>query len=417
MKGDTVIIGAGVIGLCTALNAARRGHRVIVLERHEKQHEGCSSGNAGMVVPSHFTPLAAPGMVALGLKWMRDPESPFYIKPRLDAGLLDWAFKFWRASTAERVAAAAPLLRDLSFTSRALFEELATDQQDDFELVKRGLLMLCKTEHALEEEAEMAATANALGVTARVLNARETAEMEPDTTVDVAGSVYFPGDCHLTPMLFLRTLRRRCRDAGVVFHFNTEVSDLHFEDGCVRSVTAGHAEYDVGELVLSAGSWSAELARKLGLKIPMQPGKGYSLTQPSPRRQLRLCSILTEARVAVTPMGTALRVGGTMELAGLNEEISPARVRGIARALPRYYPEFTAADFQGIKPWMGLRPCSPDGLPYIGRTRRCKNLLIATGHAMMGLSLGPVTGDIIGRLLDGEDPGFDLSLLSPDRFA
>lgn len=417
MSKNVVIIGAGVIGLCSALNAVRRGHRVTVVERNEKLHEGCSTGNAGMIVPSHFIPLAAPGMVALGLKWMWNPESPFYIKPRLDAGLIDWAFKFWRASTAESVAAAAPLLRDLSFTSRALFEELADDSENEFELVKRGLLMLCKTQHALDEEARTAAVANELGVEAQVLDAGQTAAMEPGVTLDVAGSVYFPKDCHLTPKAFLRTLRRRCRDLGVEFHFNTEISDVEIERANIRKLTAGHAEFVADEFVLCAGSWSAELAGKLGLKVPMQAGKGYSLTLPTPRRPLRLCSILTEARVAVTPMSGELRVGGTMELAGLNEEVSLRRVRGIVNALPRYYPDFTAADFDGIRPWQGVRPCSPDGLPYLGRTQRFKNLCIATGHAMMGLSLGPVTGDIVGKLLDGEDPGFDLRLLSPDRYA
>ena len=417
MSKDVVIIGAGVIGLCTALNAARRGHRVIVVERNEKSHEGCSTGNAGMIVPSHFVPLAAPGMVALGLKWMWNPESPFYIKPRLDGALLDWAFKFWRASTPGHVAAAAPLLRDLSFTSRTFFEELADESENEFELVKRGLLMLCKTQHSLDEEGRMAETANGLGVEARVLDAAQTAAMEPGTALNVAGSVYFPNDCHLTPKLFVRTLRRRCRDAGVEFHFNTDVTALEVRDSRVHSVTAGNREFEVGELVLCAGSWSSDLAATLGLKIPMQAGKGYSLTLPSPRKRLQLCSILTEARVAVTPMGDELRVGGTMEMAGLNDRISPRRVRGIVNALPRYYPDFKAEDFADTKPWYGLRPCSPDGLPYVGRTEKFKNLCVATGHAMMGLSLGPVTGDIIGKLLDDEDPGFDLRMLSPDRFA
>jgi D-amino-acid dehydrogenase len=416
MSKNVVIIGAGVIGLCSALNAARRGHRVVVVEKNDKLHEGCSHGNAGMIVPSHFVPLAAPGMVALGLKWLWNPESPFYIKPRLDADLMDWGFKFWRAATPAHVSAAAPLLRDLSFTSRTFFEELADESENEFELVKHGLLMLCKTQHALDEEAKSAVLANHLGVEAQVLDARQTSAMEPDVALDVVGSVYFPNDCQLTPKLFLRTLRRRCRDAGVEFHFNTEITKVEVQNSRIQSVTAGHTEFKVGELVLCAGSWSSFLASALGLKIPMQAGKGYSLTLPSPRRKLRLCSILTEARVAVTPMGDELRVGGTMELAGMNEEVSPRRVNGIVKAFPRYYADFKEEDFAEIKPWAGLRPCSPDGLPYLGRTQKFKNLCIATGHAMMGVSLGPVTGDIVGKLLDDEDPGFDLRLLSPDRF-
>ena len=158
------------------------------------------------------------------------------------------------------------------------------------------------------------------------------------------------------------------------------------------------------------------VARRLGLGLPMQAGKGYSVTLPSPRKMPRLCSILTEARVAVTPMGGKLRVGGTMELSGLSEEVAPARVRGIQRSFCRYYQDFKETDFEGLKPWKGLRPCSPDGLPYLGRSRKIPNLIIATGHAMMGLSLGPVTGKLVGELLDNAPASIDLSLLAPERY-
>lgn len=417
MSKEVTIIGSGVIGLCTAFYSARRGHRVTVLDAHEEDHGGCSFGNAGMIVPSHFVPLAAPGMVALGLKWMWNPESPFYIKPRLNADLFDWGFKFWRASTVAHVTEASPLLRDLSFASKALFEQLASECGNDFQLVRRGLLMLCKTQHALDEEAKTAAVANALGVSAQVLDAQQTAAMEEAAAVDVAGSVYFPHDCHLTPQLFLKSLKQMCKQAGVEFIWNARVTNVNAVGSLVNSVTTDKGEIATQQLVLSAGSWSAELARGLGLKIPMQAGKGYSLTLKAPPKLPRICSILCEARVAVTPMGEALRVGGTMEIAGLNESISQRRVRGIIKALPQYYPEFAASDFDGIEPWCGLRPCSPDGLPYVGRTAKYDNVCIATGHAMMGLSLGPVTGKIISQILDGESPSHDLRKLSPDRFA
>src|SRR6185312_3717959 len=153
MSKRILVIGGGVIGLSTAYYCARKGHRVTVIDRNPEQRDGCSFGNAGMIVPSHFIPLAAPGMVALGLKWMWKPESPFYIRPRLDWDLLSWAFRFWRASTPGRVRRAAPLLRDLQLASRACFEELADLTGNGFALMKRGLLMLCKTQHALDEEA------------------------------------------------------------------------------------------------------------------------------------------------------------------------------------------------------------------------------------------------------------------------
>ena len=211
MSKRVVIIGAGVVGLSTAYFCAKRGFDVTVVERNAAQRDGTSFGNAGMIVPSHFIPLAAPGMVALGLKWMWNPASPFYIKPRLDAGLLGWAIKFWRAANAEHVRRSAPLIRDLSLASRACFEEFAARPEMDFGLVKKGLLMLCRTGHALREEAKTAEQARALGIPAEVLDAKQTAALDPVARMDVAGSVYFPKDCHFSPARFWMTSRTASR--------------------------------------------------------------------------------------------------------------------------------------------------------------------------------------------------------------
>jgi D-amino-acid dehydrogenase len=309
------------------------------------------------------------------------------------------------------------LLRDLNFASRAAYEELAQLPGADFGLTTRGLLMLCKTPHTLEEEAKFAARANELGVPAEVLDAKQTAALDPAVTMDVAGAVFFPKDAHLSPGRFLAMLKAECERLGVSFRWATEVAGFTQLASRITSVKTSTGELEADELVLAGGSWSPELSRALGLRLPMQAGKGYSLTLPQPRELPRLCSICTEARLAVTPMGNTLRVGGTMEIAGLNEDINPVRVRGIIKSFPRYFPKFNDADFDGIQPWRGLRPCSPDGLPYLGRTAKFSNLTIATGHAMMGLSLGPVTGQLVAQLLAGEKPAHDLALLSPDRFA
>lgn len=417
MSKHVLIVGAGIIGLCSAHYAAQRGHRVTVIDRNPEQRDGCSFGNAGMIVPSHFVPLAAPGMVALGLKWMWNPESPFYIKPRLDGDLIDWGFKFWKAANPKHVAAAAPLLRDLNFASRAAYEELADLPGVDFGLVKRGLLMLCKTQHTLDEEGAFAAKARALGVPAEVLDAQQTAKADPGVTMDVAGSVLFPKDCHLVPGKFMAALKHRLDQAGVVFHWDTEVTEIVRRSKQIQEVRTDKGTFSADEYVLAGGSWSPLLAQQLGLHIPLQAGKGYSLTLAKPRQLPQLCSIFTEARVAVTPMGDTLRVGGTMEISGLNEDINPVRVQGIVKSVPKYFPQFAVEDFAGIKPWRGLRPCSPDGLPYMGRTAQYTNLTLATGHAMMGLSLGPVSGKIVAQIVSGETPAQDLALLNPDRYA
>ena len=419
-----LIIGGGVIGLSTAYYCARRGHRVTLIERNAEQRDGCSFGNAGMVVPSHFVPLAAPGVVGTAFKWMWNPESPLYIKPRLNWELMSWGWKFMRAANAAHVRRSAPLIRDLSFASRDCFEELAALPDNDFGLVKKGLVMLCKTQHGLDDEAKYAAQANELGVPAQVLDAKIVAKLDPDVTMNVAGGVYFPKDCHLSPNRFMAGLKRQCDALGVKFVWGAEVTSFGQErtsDGRTKlclvrdKVLQEHAPAD--EVVLCGGPWSPILARALGLKLPMQAGKGYSLTLTKPRELPQLCSIFTEARVAVTPMGNTLRFGGTMEIAGLNEDINPVRVRGIIKAVSKYFPKFTAEDFAGVQPWRGLRPCSPDGLPYLGRTAKFSNLTIATGHAMMGLSLGPITGRLVSEILSGEKPSYELTLLNPDRYA
>lgn len=417
MSKRILVIGGGVIGLSTAYYCARKGHRVTVIDRNPEQRDGCSFGNAGMIVPSHFIPLAAPGMVALGLKWMWNPESPFYIKPRLDWDLLSWAFRFWRASTPGRVRCAAPLLRDLQLASRACFEELADLTGNGFALVKRGLLMLCKTQHALDEESKMAEQARQLGIPAEVLDARQTAALDPDVRMDIAGAVYFPKDCHLSPDRFMAGLQQHLKQAGAEFSWNTEVKGWRVNGSRVEAVKTTTGDFTGDEFVLCGGVWSPGVARELRLRLPMQAGKGYSLTLTRPRQLPRICALFAEARLAVTPMGGSLRFGGTMEIAGLNEDINPVRVQGIIKSVPKYYPDFTPRDFDGIQPWRGLRPCSPDGLPYVGRTARYSNLCVAAGHAMLGLSLGPITGRLVAEILSGENPAVPVNLLDPDRYA
>ncbi len=416
MTRRVLIIGGGVIGLCTAYYCAQRGFAVTVLERNPEQRDGCSFGNAGMVVPSHFVPLAAPGAVALALKWMWDPASPFYLKPRWSRDLFGWSWRFWRAANAEHVRRAAPLLRDLSLASRAGYEELAGALGNNFGFVKKGLLMLCKEAHTLDEEAKTAELARSLGIPAEVLDAKQTAARDPEVRMDVAGSVYFPLDGHLIPDRFLAGLEKRLHELGVRFIWDAPVVGWQRKENTIAAARSGRGEHAADEFVLCGGVWSQNLTRELGLRLPLQAGKGYSLTLPRPRQLPQICAIFSEARVAVTPMAGALRFGGTMEMAGLNEDINPLRVRGIINAVPKYYPDFRPEDFDGLAPWRGLRPCSPDGLPFIGRTAKFANLSIAAGHAMMGMSLGPVTGRLLAEILSGEKPAWDISRLSPDRY-
>lgn len=408
-----VVVGGGVIGLSVGAEVAERGHQVLVLEQ-DAQQLGSSLGNAGMIVPSHFIPLAAPGMIGLGLKWMWNPESPFALRPRADWKLWDWVWKFYRAATAEHVRRSGPLLRDLNMASRDLYCQLSL--REDFGLVRRGLLMLCKTDHALEEESQVARQAESMGIPAQILSPDGLQKLDPSVTMDVVGGVYFPNDCHLSPDRFIAFQRKRLEQAGGKLIESVRVDRWEVEGKRVRGCHAQGQGFEADAFVLSGGAWSPKTAEALPVKLPMQAGKGYSLTLDHPIELPQICSIFTEARVAVTPMGGRLRFGGTMEISGLDTTIRPRRIEGILKSIPRYYPKFDRSHFEGIQPWYGLRPCSPDGLPYIGPVSSLSNFWVATGHAMMGLSLAPITGRLIAQSIDRQPTTIDLDRLSPDRY-
>ena len=410
--GRVVVIGGGVIGLCCAYYLARSGRAVLVLEREAEGGNSCSRENAGMVVPSHFVPLAAPGVITQGLKWLLDPESPFYVRPRVSLSLLRWGLGFMRHANRKHVERTSGVLLDLHLRSRKLFEELA--EEGDFGLTKRGLLMLCETQEQLDEEAELAERARGYGLGAEVCDRARVRELDPDIEMEAKGAVWFEEDCHLDPQRFLGVLRRLIRAHGGEIRYNAKVVGIRNDPGPPPVAVLEDGEKIAGEtFVLAGGAWTPELGRALGISIPMQAGKGYSLTLREPAQVARLCSILTEARVAVTPMGEAMRFAGTMEICGNDLSVNERRVQGIIKAVCRVFPRFSPDDFTEVTRWAGLRPCTPDGLPYIGRHRGSTRVILATGHAMLGLSLGPITGKLVADCVAKGDHG--IPSISPGR--
>lgn len=426
------VIGAGVIGLMTAYYARQQGFEVTVIEKNAPKRDSSSYGNAGLIVPSHITPLAAPGVINQGLRWLLDNESPFYVKPRMNLDLLRWGYYFWRASTQAHVARSGSLFRDLSFASKQEYQALAQVLGDDIQLTERGVLMLCRSEAGLAEEAHVAAYAKTLGITAKVLSKQDVQALEPNLTLDVMGAVHFLDDAHLNPAVLMGKLQAWLAANGVQFIWQRDVVGIVRDGDKVKQLTARVTEgssstasqtasqtdtIQADAFVLCAGSWSPEFAKALHLRLPIQAGKGYSMTLEPPPIQPNYPALLVEAKVAVTPFAASLRVGGTMEIAGINHRVSANRVRGIIRSACQYYPGLTPEAFQDVPVWHGLRPCSPDGLPFIGKTRQFENVIVATGHAMVGLSLAPVTGKLVSEVLVGTTPTVALEPLSPDRFA
>ena len=242
--------------------------------------------------------------------------------------------------------------------------------------------------------------------------------MDPGIQMDVHGAVHFPQDCHLSPNRFVANLQQAILDKGGRIVWDAEVTGFKTRSsGRIESIDTKAQSFVADECVVATGAWSSVVARMLpDLRLSVQAGKGYSITVESPPALPELCSILCEAKVAVTPMGNSLRFAGTMEIAGLDQSINQRRVEGILKAIPRYFPQFESCDFSAEPVWSGLRPCTPDGLPYIGRSRAHANLCVAAGHGMLGLSLAPVTGETVAAIVSDDDPGLDLRLLSPDRY-
>lgn len=413
---SVAIVGGGVIGLCCAWYAQREGYRVVVLEQGAPDRDCCSLGNSGLIVPSHFVPLAAPGVTRVALRSLFDPRSPLRLHPRLDPAYLAWCLRFLRSATEEHVQRAAPALRDLSFLSLRCYSELADEWRNPFGLSKRGLMILSRTPEQHDEEAHHARFAESIGVEAKVLDPAQAARLEPGMRMDIAGAVLYPLDAHLTPQTLVMELTRRLQQAGVEFHWSTAVTGWRMRGERALAARTREGEVPADHFIVAAGAWSSQVTAPLGLRLPLQAGKGYNLTLRRPRSQPAMSAILSEARIAVTPMGETLRFAGTMELAGLDLAIDRRRIQALIDAVALYYPEFTADDFDGVQPWAGLRPCSPDGLPYIGRTRRADNVLLASGHAMMGVSLAPATGLVMSELLAGRKPSAPLAMFDADRF-
>jgi D-amino-acid dehydrogenase len=410
-----VVIGAGVVGLCIAYYARQRGHEVAIVERERDGGDSCSLGNAGLVSPSHFVPLAEPSKILKALTSFLDSRSPFYLKPRFDLELVRWGLLFLRASLPARAARSAPVLRDLMLASRALHLELAAALGDAQRLETRGLFMLCRTQAGLDEEAHLAQRAQELGIDTEVCTPARAAELDPGARMEILGAVHYPGDAHLVPMRFVAALVDALRK-DVALHWRHEVTGWRSEPGRIAAVVTPHGEVAGDEFVLAGGSWSPGLLRRLGVRLPLEAGKGYSLTHPSPRQSPRLPSVLSEASLAVTPMAGALRLAGTMEISGIGSPDLPERIRQLADGFVSYFPDFRAQDFKDVSAWRGLRPCSADGLPYVGRLARFENLSVATGHAMLGVTLAPITGELVAQLLSGEPPSLSLEPLSPNRY-
>lgn len=414
MSKNIIITGGGVIGVCTAYYLLKEGHRVTVIDKSDMT-KGASYVNAGYITPSHIIPLASPGTITQGLKWMFNTSSPFYMKPRFDPEFFKWAWYFKRSSTPAKVQKAIPLIKDLNVLSRTLYKDLlASGDLGEFHLEHKGVLMLYTTEKARDAELRVFELAIKEGLEMTVLSVDELKGLEPGIHPNVIGGINYLCDAHTTPNQIMEKFKKYLADKGVEFKLNEAVIDLKKSGNSITKVVTDLAEYTADEVVVTAGSWAGKLARSVGLKLPLQAGKGYRIDVERPTH-INMPAILAEAKVAVTPMKGFTRFAGTMEFSGINHTIRKKRVEAIARATSSYYKNLTIEETYINNAQCGLRPVSPDGLPYIGRPSTTKNLTLAAGHAMMGWSMGPVTGKLVSEIISDKKTSLDITAYHPER--
>ena len=404
MKSDVLIIGGGVIGLASALELLEAGHSVRILER-KRLGAGASEGNCGLITPSHALPLTRPGTVGKALASMLSSSSPLYFRPRLDLSLIAWGLNFSRNCNRPSMLRTMFARSDMLVRSRELYNELIAKHKLACEWEERGLLTVFATERAFAKERAADAELAAVGVETSHLSPEELKRHEPALRDDLAGASYFPQDAHLRPDLLLKELERIVREKGAIIDEKQEVTGFCVELGRVTHVQTENGLRASKHFLIATGAWSPSLAKTLRLHLPIQPGKGYSVTMPRPEVCPDTPLILAEPSMAVTPWESGLRLGGTMEFAGYDEKLRAKRLNALITGAGR----FLRSDLNsGTKErWCGWRPMTPNELPIIDRAPELENLYVAAGHGMMGVSMAPATAQLVRHLIDGEDVGLD----------
>jgi D-amino-acid dehydrogenase len=411
-----VVVGAGVIGVCTAWFLARRGARVVLLERAAVA-AGASEGNAGTISPGH-PPINRPGRFAQALRSLRNPSSPLYVAPRWDPALARWLWSFARHCGAEQVERGMAALAPLGRATPELFDEVIETAGIACDHRKNGYLEVYRTPAGLaagREEAELIARH---GFAPEELRGDALREREPSFGPGVIGGWHHPEGSTVNPRRFVVGLADACRAIGVELRTGTAVTGVRVETGRARGVTVASGEVVAADaVVVATGAYGGGLLGALGHALPVQPAKGYHLDRDPARPgtpPLAAACLFGEGSVFVTPMDGFVRFAGTLEFSGLNHEIRRDRLEQLTRVAARYLEGIGPAE--PLDEWVGLRPVTPDGLPAIGGIPGREGLYVATGHGMLGLTLGPVTGRLLAEtILDGR-ASLPLAPFDPRRF-
>ncbi|MCC7086186.1 MAG: FAD-dependent oxidoreductase [Pirellulales bacterium] len=413
-RPDVLIVGGGIIGAACALDLAQCGARVTLLDKGE-MGSGCSYGNAGWITPCFAMPLPMPGMLKTAFRWLLDADSPLYIQPRISWTLFRWLLRFLRSMKKSQMERAIAALTELSKFSLAAYCELDAQQPGAFDFQQRGLLIVAQTPAGMDAARLEMALASKHAIPGRELDAAAVRELEPAITgAGIIGGIYFPSEAHAEPLATVQHFVRQAQLHGATVLPNTEVFGFNSVGKRIASVRTTCGEFFANEFVMAAGAWSRQLGRELGLRIPILGGKGYAIiTQPLSPPPERPC-LLIERKIAITPRHNSVRIAGTLELVDLDESITSRRVRALIDGARQYLN--VPVEPKIVELWRGLRPCTPDGLPIVGRACGFENLTLATGHQMLGLLTAPATGRLVADLILNRTPTFDPQPFSAARF-
>ena len=412
-RSDVLILGGGVIGLACALHLLRHGASVRVVEQG-RVGQGASHGNCGTLTPSHAIPLLTPGALRKAFAQMNRRDAPLFIRPGLDPGRFLWLARLARQGRPGRSERAAAARAALLVRSAELTRGWVREQGLDCEYAARGSLYVYRDARAFREAAAHAQWLERLGIEAQPRTDDELQAMEASLRPGMAGGYYHPGDAHLRPEAFVDELARRVRELGGIIEESARIERVHTEGRVIEAVRTHRGVYAGERMVMALGAWSPQFARMLGLRLPMQPGKGYSLTWTRARHTPSRPLMLREDGVCVTGWESGLRLGGTMEFAGFDDRLVDARLAAIRRAAARYLREAEGPRMREM--WWGWRPMSVDQLPIIGESRRWSNLVFATAHGMLGMSMAAGTAEIVTALCGAGASDIDFEAFSPRRF-
>lgn len=412
-KTDVLILGAGVIGLSCAWYLLQRGRRVVVVDRG-RVGGGASHGNCGTLTPSHAAPLAMPGMVAKALRMMWQKDAPFHVAPRADVELFGWMLRFagrcnWRDFHAVNRAKAQILTH-----SRRLIGDLVAARRMDCGFAANGTLYVFREQQSLDAFGWHLDSLRAVGIPVEERSAAQLQALEPCLRDGVVGGVFHPDDAQLRPDRYVAELARLVREAGGEIVEDCAAEDFSTAGDRIDVVRTARGDYRASDIVLALGAWSTSLARRLALRIPLQPGKGYSITYERPALAPRIPLVLKEDSVCVTAWADGYRLGSTMEFAGYDESLNRLRLDALRRGAARYLREPEGP--RRLEEWFGWRPMTWDDLPVLGRSGRWKNLALATGHGMLGVSMSLASGELVAETITGATPTLDAAPYSPQRF-